>query len=144
METKEEKFREFLTARGLKFTHERALILEKIFATHEHFEADDLLVALRRKGLRVSKATIYRTLALLVESGLLRQVMTDEKHAHYEHVYGHAHHDHLICSQCGHILEFFDPGIERLQDRVCRQKGFQAQGHRMQIVGLCARCVKKG
>jgi Fur family ferric uptake transcriptional regulator len=141
--TKEEKFKEFLTARGLRFTRERGRLLEKIFSTHKHFEADDLLMDMRSGGVRVSKATIYRTLALLVESGLLRQVITGEKHAHYEHVFGHEHHDHMTCTQCGETVEFFEPKIERLQDKICEQKGFRAESHRMQIIGLCARCLRK-
>ena len=141
--TKEATFRDFLTARGLRFTRERAHILDKVFSTHKHFKADELRLAMRTQNARVSKATIYRTLALLVESGLLRQVITGEKHAHYEHVFGHEHHDHMVCSRCGEILEFFDPAIERLQDKICRQKRFQAEGHRLQITGLCARCAPK-
>ncbi len=124
-------------------TRERLRILDKVFSTHKHFEADDLLTEMRAKGLRVSKATIYRTLTLLVESGLLRRVITDEKHAHYEHVYGHEHHDHMICAQCGDIVEFCDPEIERLQDKICEEKKFRPQGHRMQIIGLCVRCARR-
>ena len=143
MVTKEEKFREFLAARGLKFTGERARILEQVFSVHRHFQADELLAEMWARRGRVSKATIYRTLALLVQSGLLRQVITGEKHAHYEHVFGHEHHDHMTCSRCGEVVEFFDPEIERLQDKICRQKGFRSEGHRLQIIGLCARCAKK-
>jgi Fur family ferric uptake transcriptional regulator len=141
--TNEEKFKEFLTARGLRFTRERARLLDKIFSTHKHFEADELLVDMRSGGVRVSKATIYRTLALLVQSGLLRQVITGEKHAHYEHVFGHTHHDHMTCSRCGAIVEFFDPEIETLQEKICKEKGFRAEGHRLQIIGLCSKCAKK-
>ena len=143
MVTKEEKLREFLAARGLKFTGERGRILDQVFSVHRHFQADELLAEMRARGRRVSKATIYRTLALLVQSGLLLQVITGEKHAHYEHVFGHEHHDHMICTRCGEIAEFFEPGIERLQDKICGEKGFRAEGHRLQIIGLCARCAKK-
>jgi Fur family ferric uptake transcriptional regulator len=142
MVTKEEKFKEFLAARGLTFTRERARILDKIFSTHKHFEADDLLMEMHARGPRVSKSTIYRTLALLVESGLLRRVITGEKHAHYEHVFGHEHHDHMTCTRCGEIVEFVDPDIERLQDKICEEKGFRPEGHRLQIIGLCAKCAR--
>ena len=143
MVTKEEKLREFLAARGLKFTGERARILEQVFSVHRHFQADELLAEIRARGGRVSKSTIYRTLALLVQSGLLHQVITGEKHAHYEHVFGHEHHDHLICSRCGEIAEFFDPKIEGLLGKRCDEMRFRAEGHRLQIIGLCARCAKK-
>jgi len=143
MVTKEEKFQQFLAARGLRFTRGRARILDRIFATHKHFRADDLLLEMRSRGLRVSPATIYRTLALLVQSGHLRQVITDDKHAHYEHVFGHEHHDHMVCSRCGEIIEFFDPAIERLQDKTCQEKGFKAEGHRLQIFGFCAKCARR-
>ena len=91
----EKIFRDYVQSKGLKFTPERQAILNHVFECHEHFEAEELLIDMRKNNKRVSKATIYRTLALLVNSGLLREVIFGEKHAHYEHVYGHEHHEHL-------------------------------------------------
>ncbi len=135
-------FREYLTEQGLRFTSERRMILAEVFRRHEHFEAEDIILGLREHGFRVSRASIYRTLPLLVESGLLRSVHSDEKHSHYEHVFGHEHHDHLICTRCGKTVEFKDDGIEQTQNRVCADHGFTPVHHCLEIVGICADCSR--
>lgn len=143
MDTGEKKrFLQYLRERELKFTPERQLILEEIFQTHRHFEAEDIVMGLRGRGKRVSRASIYRTLPLLVESGLLREVHSAEKHSHYEHIFGHNHHDHLICTQCGGTIEFFEPRIEGLQDSICRAYGFQPANHKLEVTGVCKECSK--
>lgn len=144
MEPAEQRtFRDFLQAAGLKFTRERRLILEEVFRNHNHFEADDVVIGLRDRGRRVSRASVYRTLPLLVKSGLLRDVHSSEKHSHYEHVFGHRHHDHLICTRCGRTIEFNSPMIEKLQTEICDEHGFWATGHKLEITGLCAACRAK-
>jgi Fur family transcriptional regulator, ferric uptake regulator len=143
MVSEEEIFKEYLALKKLKFTPERQAILCRVFANHKHFEADELLVDLRNHDLRISKATIYRTLSLLVKSGLLREVIFGERHAHYEHVYGHEHHDHLVCNNCGEIIEFIEPRIEKLQDEVCKSNKFKPESHRLQIQGLCENCMNE-
>lgn len=135
-----EQFTGYLSSRGLKWTPERRLILEEVFATHEHFEVEDLLLNLKRKKIRVSRATIYRTLELLVSSRLVRKVSFGENHTHYEHVFGHKHHDHLICLKCDNVLEFHSAAIEQLQTKVCEDYDFEADSHSLQIFGLCAKC----
>jgi len=143
MDTDEKrKFSSYLHERELKFTTERQLILEEVFKTHRHFEAEDVVLGLRGRGKRVSRASIYRTLPLLVESGLLREVHSAEKHSHYEHIFGHEHHDHLICTQCGGTIEFFEPRIESLQESICRTRGFQPTHHKLEITGVCSECAK--
>ena len=144
MSNEELRFREYLTEAGLRCTSERRLILEEVFRRHDHFEAEDIVLGLRGTGVRVSRASVYRTLPLLVESGLLRQVHSDEKHGHYEHIFGHDHHDHLICARCGNTIEFKDEGIEKLQDRVCARHGFTPANHRLEIHGICAACSREG
>ena len=138
-----EIFRKFLKSEGLRFTPERAIILEEAFSIHEHFEAEDLVFSIRRHGHRVSKATVYRTLALLVQCGLLREVIFGERHSHYEHVFGHKHHDHLICLKCGKIIEFSEETIERLQKSVCAQYRFEPVRHRLEITGTCEDCARQ-
>lgn len=142
METAEtERFREFLLGAGLKLTHERTLILEEVFRIHRHFEAEDVVLGLRERGHRVSRASVYRALPLLVGSGLLRDVHSAEKHSHYEHVFGHDHHDHLICTVCGRTLEFSDPRIEQLQTETCERHGFRLTSHKLEITGVCGECA---
>lgn len=134
------RFREYLAEQGLKFTAERRMILEEVFRRHDHFEAEDIVLGLRGSGLRVSRASVYRALPLLVESGLLRPVYSEEKHGHFEHVFGHEHHDHMICTRCHRAVEFKDDGIEETQDRVCAEHGFTPTHHRLEIVGVCLEC----
>lgn len=144
IQVEEQRFKDYLVSKGLKLTPERQTIFRRVFDTHKHFEAEDLLLSLRQDHQRVSKATIYRTLTLLVKSGHLREVIFGEKHSHYEHVHGNEHHDHLICSGCDKIMEFKDETIESLQDEVCAKFRFKPESHRMQIHGLCEDCQKAG
>lgn len=144
MESAEQRrFREFLQAEGLRFTQERRLILHEVFANHEHFEAEGIVASLKRKGLRVSRASVYRTLPLLVESGMLREVHSSEKHSHYEHVFGHQHHDHLVCTKCGRTMDFLEPRIEELQDLICKAHDFHPTSHKLEITGVCSSCASK-
>ena len=140
MNLAEDKLRDYLRPKGLKFTPERQLILKEVFSTHRHFEVDDLFVRIRRRDKRISRSTLYRTLRLLVECGLLREVLFGERHSHYEHVLGHEHHDHLLCLRCGRVIEFSNGSIENLQERVCREHEFQPRGHQLQIRGYCRKC----
>lgn len=137
-------FREFLLPQGLKLTRERESLLREIFATHYHFEADELLFRLKEKNVKISRATIYRTLDLLVKSGLVRRIHLGEDHYHYERVRGNSHHDHLICTTCGRVIEFHDNELEARQLEVCRRKRFTATFHNLQILGICHECTEKG
>ncbi len=140
----QERFRAFLRAGGHRFTPERRAVLRQAFSLHHHFEADELLERLRRRGAKTSKATVYRTLALLVEAGLLREVHLGEKHVHYEHLHHGAQHDHLICLGCGKVIEFEMSTFERMQERICRKYGFATARHYVSIRGFCADCQAKG
>ena len=102
-------FRKYLERRGLKLTAERQALFDELFARHEHFEADELLVRLRTKHKKISRATIYRTLDLLVDSGIVGRVRIGETGYRYERLRAGEHHDHLICNECGRVIEFFEP-----------------------------------
>src|SRR5213082_990990 len=106
------RFQHFLAGQGLKLTTERTSLVREIFSTHYHFEADELLLKMKQKSVKISRATIYRTLELLVKSGMVRRVHLGEDHYHYEHVTGNSHHDHLICTNCGSVIEFHDVRLE--------------------------------
>lgn len=133
-------FKELLKRKGLKLTKERAVILKEIFSFHGHFDPEDLLIRLRKKGSRVSKASIYRTIPLLLESGLIEEVIKVDKHAHYEHTYGHSHHDHMICTKCGSVVEFHSQELEDLQEKLCKKDGFRGISHTLEIRGYCRKC----
>ncbi len=143
MEMEKHIFREFLNKRSLKFTRERELVLDEVFSFHGHFDPEEIMISMREKGIRVSKASIYRTLPLLLESGLIEQVEKNNKHAHYEHTFGHGHHDHLICLKCGKVIEVFSPELEAIQDELCRKKGFKGIKHTLEIKGYCRNCNQK-
>jgi Fur family ferric uptake transcriptional regulator len=138
------RFAGFLQEQGLKLTGERTALVREIFATHYHFEADELLFKMKEKGLKISRATVYRTLELLVKSGMVRRVHLGEDHYHYEHVTGNSHHDHLICTTCGAVIEFHDDELEKRQREICERKRFTPTFHNLQILGVCADCRKKG
>jgi Fur family ferric uptake transcriptional regulator len=133
-------FRKYLERRGLKLTAERQAVFDQLFARHEHVEADELLVRLRARGKKISRATIYRTLELLVDSGIVGRVRIREIGYRYERLRAGEHHDHLICNECGRVIEFFEPRIETLQDEVCDRYGFLSISHSHQMRGICRQC----
>src|SRR6266550_7091369 len=138
------RFQTFLAGQGFKLTNERAALVREIFSTHYHFEADELLFKMKEKSLKISRATVYRTLELLVKSNMVRRVHLGEDHYHYEHVRGDSHHDHLICTACGGVIEFHDEVLERRQLEICEKKKFTPTFHNLQILGVCESCHKKG
>ena len=141
--SEEEKFAEFLRRAGLKMTSTRRSVLEEVFRSHDHFDADELYLRLKERQEKVSRATVYRTLILLVSSGLVRKMALGNGRSTYEHVLGHPHHDHLVCVKCGRILEFHHTGIEELQMQVCRDFEFKMLSHTQQIYGICKKCSVK-
>lgn len=140
--TAENVFREFLRDRGLKYTDERQDILRAVMHNDEHFEAEQLLLDMRQKDSRVGKATVYRTLKLLVACGIVKEVHFSNKQVHYEHTYGQDPHDHMVCRRCGRIIEFGAADVVRLRAALAAQHRFHALAHRFQITGLCEACVK--
>ena len=139
----EEVFVSELSARGLKFTAQRRMVMEAALQMKRHFEAEDVVARLRRRRPRVSRATVYRTLPLLVQAGLVREVHSADLHAHYENIMVKDHHDHLVCTRCGTVKEFVDPRIEKLQLEVCAERGFRPLRHRMEVLGVCRQCLRK-
>jgi Fur family ferric uptake transcriptional regulator len=137
------RFAEYLTKNSLRLTRERRTILGEMARIEGHFEADELLAHFRRRGRRVSRATLYRTLARLVDAGLVHRIEMNQGQARYEMMVGRHHHDHMICLDCGRIIEFESREIERLQDEICRRKGFKMTGHMHQIRGRCANCTPR-
>jgi len=138
----EDLFRDYLRERGLKYTAERQLLLKAVLASQEHFEPDDVLVTLRQQGIRVGKATIYRTLPLLVDCGILRRSFLGDR-AYYEHSLGLTPHDHMVCRNCGRVIEFDSTDLLQLRERLASAKGFKALSHRFQIAGICADCSRQ-
>ncbi len=134
------QFLHFLKQEGFRRTPEREEILEEIFSTDGHFEAEEIAFRLRQKGSRISKATVYRTLPLLVKAGLVKEVIHGEKHHHYEHVHGDEQHDHLICLKCGAVLEFQEESLNRIEEEICARYRFQPERILVEIFGYCKKC----
>jgi len=143
MKSELEVFREFLAGKGLRSTPEREAILAEVFAEHDHFDVDGLYLRLKRKNPRLSRASVYRMIPLLVESGLIQEVFFEDGHLHYEHIYGHEHHCHLRCLGCRKIVEFRDEALEEAEKRIGQASGFQTTGHKLEVYGYCPACRKE-
>lgn len=139
MEEVSRSFRAFLKERGQRQTPERFTILDEVYATADHFDADELFVRLKQKGSRVSRATVYNTLELLLESDLVVKHQFGRNQAKYERAYAYWQHDHLICLDCGEILEFCDPRLQSIQDTVGDIYGFDISHHALTLYGHCRR-----
>lgn len=139
-ETIAKNFESYLKTRKLRLTPQRRLVFERAFATHEHFTAETFLKWLHAEGSDVSRATLYRTLGLLVDGGFLELLDVGTGESWYEHVLGHKHHDHLICTLCGRIEEFTEPRIEALQEEVAKSRGFDLTSHNLRLFGRCKTC----
>lgn len=137
-----EKFREFLLTKGMRLTPEREAIVSAVFASHDHFDADAWVndLSQRRDGGRVSRSTVYRTLNLMVEAGMLRKVARANDREVYEHDYGYPRHDHLICKSCGSMTEFDNDEISGILEDIAARYGFRMAEHRLEVYGACAEC----
>jgi Fur family ferric uptake transcriptional regulator len=125
---------------GLRRTTQRDLILEIFLRTEEHLSSEDLYWLVQKQDPSVGHTTVYRTLKLLAEAGLAREVRFGDGKTYYEHHYNHDHHDHLICTECGKIIEFFSAEIEALQDKMAEQYGFRLTNHSLRMWGVCEDC----
>ena len=132
----------YIADRGLKSTRQRQVILEAFLAADDHLTVEELLARARTADPRVSPATVYRTMKLLSECGLARPQQFGDGQTVYEPLAGREHHDHLLCTRCGLIVEFEDDRIEALQESAAHAHGFVVTDHRMELYGLCRRCQK--
>lgn len=135
-----QQFSQYLESNSLRLTNERRNILEQAFAYDGHFRADDLLIYMRQNGYNTSHGTIYRTLPLLVKSGLLTEVIDAQNQSLYEHIHSHLQHAHLICLRCNAIIEFENTEIAAIQESICETHEFKPVKHRNEILGYCVEC----
>jgi Fur family transcriptional regulator, ferric uptake regulator len=141
-------FRRKLKAEGLKYTPERARILDAIVRMDGLFEADELLAAVRTGGFRVSKATVYRTIRLLQDAGIIQRIPLGDEQSHFQLIYGRRPNDLLLRvdlmegegetgDEDGSRIEVLEiPELIELRDRICRERGLEARGHRFQIFAV--------
>ncbi|MEF2144320.1 MAG: Fur family transcriptional regulator [Desulfovibrionaceae bacterium] len=143
MKPPETAFADYLTARSLKMTPQRRLILSTFIDAAGHLSSEELYNHVKIKDPAVGQATVYRTLKLFLDSGIAEAVDFGDGLVRYELRYGQDHHDHLICEQCGKNIEIVEPTIERLQEELARSYNFTLRRHKMYLFGLCPDCRKK-
>ena len=134
------RFKEALAKEGLKYTPQRTAVLEEIIKDKGHRESEEIYLALKKKGQHVSRATVYRTMDILVNNGFARKMNLGDGRARYESKVNRPHHDHLVCMNCGLIVEFMNQKIEDIQDEIAIQYEFQLKRHIHQLFGLCKKC----
>ncbi len=130
----------YITQHNLKITKQRRAVLEAFLGSKEHVSAEDLYKIVSAKEPKIGLATVYRTLALLTESGLAAELDFGDGQKRYERNYEQGHHDHMICTQCGKIIEFHNSLIEKLQEDVAREHGFEMTTHKLDMFGICKDC----
>lgn len=133
-------FRAALQEHHLPVTHQREAVARVLFESARHLSADDVSDRLRQRGEQIGKATVYRTLNLLVDVGLATEHDFDEGFKRYEMQVGPAHHDHLICTACGAVVEFQRPELDSLQAEIARERKFRVLTRQLKLYGLCSAC----
>ena len=135
-----EKFNQYIAGQGLRHTEQREHILDVVLATETHLSAQELYDLVREKYKGIGYATVSRTLKLLAESGVCRAVDFADGRQRYEHKFGHEHHDHLICVECGRLEEIFSDELEELQAKLVEKYGYIQKSHKLDIFGVCPEC----
>ncbi|MUM78746.1 transcriptional repressor [Pseudodesulfovibrio sp. F-1] len=143
MKTPQEVFADFLADRNLKTTPQRRLILDTLLKQNGHLSPEELYAKVKKRDKSIGQATVYRTLKLLNESGLIETLDFADGVTRYEPSYGEEHHDHLICERCGKNIEILDTVIENRQEQLAAEHGFALLRHKMYLYGLCDECRKK-
>lgn len=138
----EDQFLLALRARGLRVTGARRALVAEIFSQHGHIDADQVRQALDRAGHRVSRATVYRNLDLLVACGFVQKQRSPRGRFVFEHVHAGLRHDHLICRDCGELAEFQSAAVAAMLREICRAHGFEPAGNQVQILGRCEACAR--
>lgn len=131
---------DYIVQHNLKITKQRRAVLEAFLGSEDHVSAEELYKLVTEKEPKIGLATVYRTLSLLTQSGLASELDFGDGQKRYEHKFMHSHHDHMICTECGKIIEFSHPMIEKLQEEVAGRHGFKLTSHKLDLFGLCTEC----
>lgn len=140
----EEQFKSFVYRHNGKVTNERLALLRTIYSNEGHFSVDEILELMRAQRFQVSRATVYRTLDLLVQSGLVKKLALEGQETRYESALTSGHHDHIICTDCHKITEFYNHELEKLQDDILHQHNFVMERHVHQLYGRCTKMNCEG
>lgn len=139
----QERFAQFLSSRGLRSSAPRNKVVRIFLRTERHVSTGELYDLVRKKHKEIGYATVSRTLKLLEDAGLCRQVDFGDGTLRYEHAYKHSHHDHLVCTKCGAFVEIYSDKLEKLQDEMVKKHRYVQETHRLNIFGVCPKCQKK-
>ena len=139
----EKFFTDFLSTKKLRLTSQRRIIFNEFMTRSSHIDIDELFLKMKAIDKNIGLATIYRTLKLLIEAGIVREVKFGGEKTVYEAVIGRKHHDHLICSECGKNIEFHAPELEAMQEAIAQKYGYELTGHSMYLTGICSECQSK-
>ncbi|ADU63121.1 MAG: transcriptional repressor [Pseudodesulfovibrio sp.] len=143
MKSPQEVFADYLAGKNLKTTPQRRLILDTLLKQGGHLSSEELYAKVKKRDSSIGQATVYRTLKLLNESGLIEPLDFADGVTRYEPSYGEEHHDHLICERCGNNIEILDKTIENRQEELAKEHGFTLVRHKMYLYGVCPECRKK-
>lgn len=135
-----DKLKTALKKEGLRFTAQRQLVFDEVCRNVDHRDADDIFLSLRKRNKPVSRATVYRTVEVLVKNKLLKKLDVGDGRARFERVDAAEHHDHIICVECGKIEEFIDKKIEKFQEKIVSDRGDKMVRHILQLFVVCKEC----
>ena len=134
------KFEQFVAHQGLRHTEQRDQVIKVFLATERHLTVQELYDLVRKKHKGIGYATVARTMKLMCDSGVSRQLDFGDGSMRYEHKYGHEHHDHLICEKCGKFVEIFSKRLETLQNELVKKHGYDQKYHKLDVFGICPKC----
>ncbi len=133
----ENLFKELMKEEGYRCTRERLTVIREIYTSNSHLDADEIFVRLKKKGISISRATVYHTLDLLFKFHLVNKIDLGHKHTHYEKSYGVDNHLHIICEQCGRVVEVHSDELNKILEKLCEKNGFTLGSYSLQVFAKC-------
>lgn len=133
----ENLFKELMKEEGYRCTRERLTVIREIYTSNNHLDADEIFVRLKKKGTSISRATVYHTLDLLFKFHLVNKIDLGHKHTHYEKSYGVDNHLHIICEQCGRVVEVHSDELNKILEKLCEKNGFTLGSYSLQVFAKC-------
>ena len=136
----EEKYINYLKSKDQRLTKARKEILHILFDTHDHLRLEEILNEAKKRN--ISRATLFRTLNQMIEANLIHKFFDENGRVYYEHIYEHSPHHHLICVDCGLIVEIEEPKLKTVIEKICENNNLQHHSHVVEVFGICSRCNK--